>query len=445
MSLSPNDTPEGFKQLEWTDLSKKYFAASPERQIELLRALAFLASPCFEFDNLPKNKHEQSIFLLYFRGMLSVVLAGELVQSKRLIKLLKKFPSSSSASPGFYALCSIAYTLEFMMSGKGEDAGSGVALGCDALTSWSGFTFEDNSWTYLGDEGKINQSLETHLSALEGFSKRVLLGEVSLENARADRIWKQIPKLRIVMQEFEKFITIQNEFAFWRDWYQGFLDGKPLDWELQRRVALIPDADWEQGPEHIAELIEVIRADFAKEQVAPEPRAQEFEPDNVNQLFQYPKSVSASLSHSSSTILQGFEAFRQESGINETPEFLAPLEAIPTYLNRISTLLTTQLQSAASEQALREEIGRLNAKVAQLETEVIKLKTDLDTQKKPWFGKTTTLSAGIATLVSGLWIVSGDEIGPKQRRETLTEYWEFFFPLEQQNTQPPEPPKLIET
>lgn len=54
-------------------------------------------------------------------------------------------------------------------------------------------------------------------------------------------------------------------FTFWRDWYQGFLDGKPLDWELQRRVALIPDNDWEKGPEHIAGIIEEIRARFELE------------------------------------------------------------------------------------------------------------------------------------------------------------------------------------
>jgi hypothetical protein len=55
-------------------------------------------------------------------------------------------------------------------------------------------------------------------------------------------------------------------WSFWRDWYQGFLDGKPLDWELQHRVALIPDQDWEQGPEHIAVKIEEIRARYALEQ-----------------------------------------------------------------------------------------------------------------------------------------------------------------------------------
>ncbi len=50
--------------------------------------------------------------------------------------------------------------------------------------------------------------------------------------------------------------------GFWRDWYQAFLDGKPLDWDLQREVALIPDRDWNKGPAHIAERIEEVQAKF---------------------------------------------------------------------------------------------------------------------------------------------------------------------------------------
>ncbi|MEM7089034.1 MAG: hypothetical protein AAF496_05630 [Pseudomonadota bacterium] len=47
---------------------------------------------------------------------------------------------------------------------------------------------------------------------------------------------------------------------FWESWYRGFIAGKPLDWELQRRVALIDDAIWQQGPDYVAEEIERIRS-----------------------------------------------------------------------------------------------------------------------------------------------------------------------------------------
>ncbi|UWR47958.1 hypothetical protein [Phaeobacter inhibens] len=53
---------------------------------------------------------------------------------------------------------------------------------------------------------------------------------------------------------------------FWQAWYQGFLDGNPLDWELQRRVALINDDVWDAGPEAVAVEIERIRSLFELEQ-----------------------------------------------------------------------------------------------------------------------------------------------------------------------------------
>lgn len=52
----------------------------------------------------------------------------------------------------------------------------------------------------------------------------------------------------------------EKGWSFWRAWCQSFLDGEPLDWHLQRRVALIKDEIWEAGPEAVAKEIEKIRA-----------------------------------------------------------------------------------------------------------------------------------------------------------------------------------------
>ena len=60
-------------------------------------------------------------------------------------------------------------------------------------------------------------------------------------------------------QLFSFWTRNPEAWSFWRDWYQGFLDGKPFDWDLQREVALIPDADWEKGPKHVAAITEEIR------------------------------------------------------------------------------------------------------------------------------------------------------------------------------------------
>ena len=52
-------------------------------------------------------------------------------------------------------------------------------------------------------------------------------------------------------------------WGFWHRWYRAHLeDGPPLDWKLQEAVALIPDEDWEAGPERVAARIAEIEARF---------------------------------------------------------------------------------------------------------------------------------------------------------------------------------------
>ncbi|MBG6154102.1 hypothetical protein IWQ52_001271 [Labrenzia sp. EL_159] len=57
-----------------------------------------------------------------------------------------------------------------------------------------------------------------------------------------------------------------RSWSFWTSWYQGFLDGKHLNWELQRRMALIKDQVWEAGPKAVAEEIEKVSAKFYLEE-----------------------------------------------------------------------------------------------------------------------------------------------------------------------------------
>ncbi|WIY23526.1 hypothetical protein [Parasedimentitalea psychrophila] len=77
---------------------------------------------------------------------------------------------------------------------------------------------------------------------------------------------------------FNEYYT-STSFSFWRDWYQGFLDGKPLDWELQLRVALIADTIWDEGAEAVAREIERIKAEFLAEKL-PLAETIELNPDS---------------------------------------------------------------------------------------------------------------------------------------------------------------------
>ena len=63
-----------------------------------------------------------------------------------------------------------------------------------------------------------------------------------------------------------------QEWSFWRRWYDGFLRGQHVNWNLQKRIALIDDMVWEIGPDAIAAEIERIEAEWLAEKL---PQAEE--------------------------------------------------------------------------------------------------------------------------------------------------------------------------
>lgn len=86
---------------------------------------------------------------------------------------------------------------------------------------------------------------------------------------RSAPLWSEDPPQSIAIAT-RIFLNLWSRdpatWDFWRRWWEGARDGRPLDWELQRRVALIPPEEWEKNdPARIAELIREIETDFALE------------------------------------------------------------------------------------------------------------------------------------------------------------------------------------
>ncbi len=51
-----------------------------------------------------------------------------------------------------------------------------------------------------------------------------------------------------------------DTWNFWTRWWHGVVTGRPLDWALQEKVALIPDDIWQQGAAAVARAIKDIEA-----------------------------------------------------------------------------------------------------------------------------------------------------------------------------------------
>lgn len=75
-----------------------------------------------------------------------------------------------------------------------------------------------------------------------------------------------VASLLVSWSEFENRYSENSIWCFWSTWYRKMLLGTPVEWELQRRVALIEDAIWDAGPEAVAKEIARIQAKFELEQ-----------------------------------------------------------------------------------------------------------------------------------------------------------------------------------
>ncbi|GAA4225235.1 hypothetical protein [Sagittula marina] len=215
-------------------------------------------------------------------------------------------------------------------------------------------------------------------------------------------------------------------FDFFARWYDGISKGAPLDWSLQQRVVLIPPETWDAGIDAVAKAIAKIEDDWSSDRRGETPRAPEFEPKSVAHLFEHPRSVTATLSFATAAITDGMTQFCNVAQENRLPEFLSAMEAMPASLQRIGDILARGERSEAIEHTLCEEIGKLQARIAELESDLSKARADLELRKKPWFGKLAALSTAIAAIPGVIWTVSGDELGPKTRCEMISEYWAFF-------------------
>jgi uncharacterized small protein (DUF1192 family) len=242
--------------------------------------------------------------------------------------------------------------------------------------------------------------------------------------------------------------TETTKSTFWTRWYLGFFTGHPIENDLQHRIALIPNKIWKAGPKAVAEEIARIEAQWQSEQASQTSHAPEFEPDSVAHLFQYPQSVTASVNHISVNISQQFEVFRSETGFNETPELLKPLEAIPSCLDRIGDILTNHGHNARSEQQLREEIGRLQKRVAQLEAELQQARSDSDGQKTHWFGPALrVIGTSMSAIAISAWVISEDDLGPRERIENILNWTKELSELATgaKPTSPPTLPQILDT
>lgn len=226
-------------------------------------------------------------------------------------------------------------------------------------------------------------------------------------------------------------LVVQSDYwVFWVSWYESLLKGAPIDWSLLYEItSRLTKEDWESSPPEVYDRIKEIESHYLNLSNG-NLRQPSFEPKAVDRIFEQKLSVSSFIKCVSLEISTAIETFHRESGQNEIPEELRPLTTIPDSLIRIDNILVNE-KNETSEQALREEIGRLNAKIAKLESELEKLRHSVGSVFSESLKKQIAKSLGdwklYAAMTAGLWVLSGDDLGSQLRLQNILSLRETIF------------------
>ncbi|XDA97670.1 hypothetical protein AB1M95_16375 [Sulfitobacter sp. LCG007] len=141
--------------------------------------------------------------------------------------------------------------------------------------------------------------------------------------------------------------SFQNRrvWGFWIDWYQAILDGEPMPWDLTFRIASeVTEAQWDAGPEAVAEAIEDIRETFER---AEEAEAATTPPPTEAEKASVAEKVSANREALALTIaglLERLSEFRERlRGANDVDPDTRDelLEFIDTLSSKLAALLSS--------------------------------------------------------------------------------------------------------
>ena len=184
---------------------------------------------------------------------------------------------------------------------------------------------------------------------------------------------KNHPHAFIPVSSANQIFSSEKKWEFWRDWYQSYLDKKPLEFELQARVSKIGDEYWTLGPDTVANEIERIKAEMLAEKL-PLAETIELNPETgkfraVPIAVENPPYMSALLSQISDALedcLGGHNGLSERSGdIRKLKRVLTKYKDDPQNaeltLTRVASSLRGQLHESRELPDNEDNLALLNA------------------------------------------------------------------------------------
>ncbi len=194
-----------------------------------------------------------------------------------------------------------------------------------------------------------------------------LLLSASNQDILEEKLWHQYQQTSLSVQTANRFLEFLNTNApiwgFWQRWYGGFLNGTPIDWNIQLAVASLPDEDWEKGPEWIAGKIAEIEAEHRRTAKAQLP-AEDVIAQSVR-LLERPLLLETNAKGLQQLSQMAIDAYRREIS-NALPDCIEPLENIPGIAFEIACIAARDIQLSDKEALLAEQIQLMAGVIAEL-------------------------------------------------------------------------------
>ncbi len=151
-----------------------------------------------------------------------------------------------------------------------------------------------------------------------------------------------------------------SQWVFWVRWYEGFLDGRPLDWEMQERIAVTFE------PRVL--IAELVREIEQERKTARSESARR----HAAYLKARSKLTATVATGLSAQIRVALDAYRREVS-NALPDALDPLQRLPSLLDALAMRIVRDVPEDEIAQlivAMADTIGELNKRLSKTRAEL---------------------------------------------------------------------------
>ena len=253
------ETPDGDSVDAWLKTQSREVCVAVAMR-SALRATAILGVAT-------RTAYMAALALAAFRGVLAAGVASVLSDAKvREAAALAAARSVRFGHIGGYSVAAEAAFEAVAAVDVGAAAAARAARAAAEAALYAGHELEErrNADSFVA-EAAAAQAERSVYAAFSSDATGVEAGETPEQRYRQP-VWLDVEEPMALTEARSRLVafleTDPQVWGFWARWYQGMFDGRPMDWELQRKVALIPEPFWQEGPASVAAEIARIEAEF---------------------------------------------------------------------------------------------------------------------------------------------------------------------------------------